>query len=521
MTTNALSLIPEPQSITYAQGDVTFLPIYQFEPNAPFANEIKTFLEQISTAPSVLSSIKEDKNDKNGKATPCKEGATFVQLKKVDDIKADGYTFTIEETCIKICATTNAGAFYGLQTLRQLHLSHIAKGFALPLCTIKDYPQYEWRGLMLDTARNFFSVKFIKKLIDLASLHKLNRFHWHLTDDQGWRLPVPKYPLLTKVGSVRHDPRTQVQDREWKLKPNQFYTHEQIREIVNFAKARHIIIVPEIETPGHASAILASYPELGCAGKGYAVEGRFGIFDDVLCAGNDKVLEVLDAVFETVAELFPGPYIHIGGDECPHVKWETCPKCQKRLKENNLQNAKELQSWMTCKVANLVAKHGKTPIGWDEVIDNADKVTLPKNLIVMSWRGEEGGAKAANLGHKAIMSPTTAGCYLDYPHLQDDEEPGLQSCTTVQKSYEYSPVPQNFSKDKVDFILGGQGNVWTELLSSSRWVEYMVFPRLCALAEALWLEPCKKDMASFAKRLDLHKTRLDALDVLYYKGALS
>lgn len=470
----------------------------------------------------VLEFIKNNVTKKDFVFTQEKEDSCGILcILRDENIKGrDAYVLEITQEKIKISAASKDGAFYGLISLYQILLSakRIEDGYFFDCCKICDSSEYEWRGFMLDTARTFFTVNFIKKLLDLAALHKLNRFHWHLTDDQGWRIPIPAYPKLTEIGSVQPDPRHL--PRDFKIKKNQFYTHSQVKEIVSYAEKLHIMVIPEIETPGHASAILASYPELGCLGQGYGVEGRYGIFDEVLCVGNDKVLTVLDSVFETVSNLFPSPYIHIGGDECPSVRWKSCPKCQKRIKDQGLDNENQLQSWMTSKVTALVSKWGKIPIGWDEVIDNAEKVTLPKDLIVMSWRGTEGGVKAAELNHKFIMAPTTDGCYLDYPHLENEEEPGLQSCTTVKKSYEYSPIPKGFPKEKKDFVLGGQGNIWTELLHFSRWVEYMLFPRLCALSESLWLKEEQKDFDSFAERLKVHKERLAKLDVQYYNGAL-
>lgn len=497
-----LGLIPTPQEVTVLDGFFSFKGKIATEIDFNCENEFETFKSQIEHFSDNV--IFENTNAYLKKIQ--------IELKSFDGKSC--YTLTIGKDSIKINASSTDNIYYALQTLRQLILSHREE---LPCCEIKDYPRFEWRGVMLDTARNFFSVDFIKKLIDTASLHKLNRFHWHLTDDQGWRFEVPGYENLITKGSTSHDLRFKECDRP---RVPKYYTDEQIKDVVDFAAKRHIIVIPEVETPGHSSAILASYPELGCTGGPYDVEGHFGIFEDVLCAGNDDIFELLEASIKKLASIFPGPYLHIGGDECPHTRWEKCPKCQQRMKELNLSNVKQLQSWITSKVVQIVQKYGKIPIGWDEVLDNTEMFPLSKDAIVQSWRGAEGGIKAGSLGHKTIMSPTTDGCYLDYPHQNDGQEPGLQSCTTVKKSYEYNPIPKDYPKDKEDLILGGQGNLWTELVNSSRWAEYMLFPRLCAISESLWLNSESKDFDSFAKRLEIHKKRLDALDILYYKGKL-
>lgn len=425
----------------------------------------------------------------------------------------EGYFLSIRNKEAVLKAKTEAGMFYALQTLRQLAYSSQGK---IPYIEIEDYPAFEWRGFMLDTSRHYYTADFIKKMIDVGAFHKLNRFHWHLTDDQGWRLPVKGYEKLTEVGAWRDDPRF-----SWGAIKGGFYTEEEIRDIVAYAAERHVIVVPEIETPGHASAILASYPEFGCTGGPYDVETRYGIFDEVLCAGNDAVFTMLDTVFNTVADLFPGPYVHIGGDECPHVRWDACPKCQKRIKDEGLEDASELQSWVTVKISKMLEEKGKIPIGWDEVLDGTEKLGLPKNVIVQSWRGVEGGIKASALGHKVIMSPLTDGCYLDYKNFDCEEEPGMHRVTTVADSYSYSPVKQDMTKEQQDCVLGGQGNIWTEVMYASKIVEYMAFPRLCAISESLWLDENKKDFVSFAKRLIKHKERLDRMNILYYRGQLS
>lgn len=501
------SFIPAVQNLKTETGWVeTRNALIYFEPT--FEGLSNLAKEQLSQA-GLISTIQSP-----SQGEMLAKGVLKIYLQEDANIAHDeGYTLSIKDNEAILKAKTNAGMYYAIQTLRQL--AYTAEG-KIPYLSIEDYPAFEWRGFMLDTSRHFYTADFIKKMIDLASFHKLNRFHWHLTDDQGWRLPVKGYEKLTEIGAWRDDPRF-----SWGGKRGGFYTEEEIRDIVSYAAERHIIVVPEIETPGHASAILASYPELGCTGGPYTVETRYGIFDEVLCAGNDAVFTMLDAVFDTVVDLFPGPYVHIGGDECPFVRWEACPKCQKRIKDEGLEKASELQAWITVQISKMLEEKGKIPIGWDEVLDGTEKLGLPKNVIVQSWRGVEGGIKASALGHKVIMSPLTDGCYLDYKNFDCEEEPGMHRITTVADSYTFSPLKDEMTEEQQKCVLGGQGNVWTELMYASKIVEYMTFPRLCAISESLWIDENKKDFLSFAKRLIKHKERLDRMNVLYYRGQLS
>jgi hexosaminidase len=361
---------------------------------------------------------------------------------------------------------------------------------------------------MLDCSRYFYSVPFIKKLIDALSLHHISVFHWHLTDDQGWRIPIPGYPLLTEIGSRRLDKR-----RGKTL--GGIYTHDDIREVLRFAAARHIDVVPEIDFPGHALAILAAYPELGCTGGPYQVEDRFGIFEDVLCAGNDKIFDLAAAAFDTLGELFPSPYVHIGGDEVKFGRWETCPKCRARLQETGLGKGPELQSWITVKLAEMLEKRGKIAIGWDEVLEDSARFPLPKNVVVMSWRGPEGSVTAAGRGHRVILSPSTGGCYLDYKHADDPEEPGQISLSRLSQLYAMDPL-DGIKEDARHLVLGAQANLWSELIYAGRIAEYMIFPRICALAEGLWTG--NAGLSDFLGRLEEHRRRLDALGLLQYRG---
>ena len=437
---------------------------------------------------------------------------SIIEKSSKSSISAESYIMDILPDSVVVYAAGEAGFFYAEQTLRQLRTNYPEK---LPCMHIEDVPAYEWRGFMLDCVRHFYPVEFILKIIDSLAMHKLNRFHWHLTDDQGWRLEVPEYPLLTEVGAWRNDHRKYRWHRE-----GGFYTADDVKKVVEYAAERFITVVPEIETPGHASAILASYPELGCTGGPYNVEDRWGIFDDVLCAGNDKIFEVYGKVFDRVCELFPGKYVHIGGDECPRKNWKKCPKCQQRMKDEGLHSEDELQSWLTVRFSKMLEERGKIPLGWDEVLDGTERLGLPKSMMVQSWRGTKGGIKAASSGHNVVMSPNTNGCYLDYKQYDSPLEPGMYKIITTKKSYNFSPVPKGMPEDAAERVLGGQGNLWTETIYAARIAEYMTFPRLCAIAEALWLPAKEKNFASFKTRLETHKKRLDAMDILYYKGPL-
>ena len=430
------------------------------------------------------------------------------------------YRLDISREAIVLAAASREGALNGASTIRQLLLS---QGSKLPILSIEDGPRFSWRGAMLDSARNFQRVEFIEKFLDLMALHKLNRFHWHLTDDQGWRLDIPSMPEIAQFGSRRQERRVNIPRMQ-----GGFYTRDDVRRIVDFAGERGIVVVPEIETPGHAIALLASHPELSCkggAGDGnepFVTEWRHGVFGDVLCAGNEKVFEILGRVFDEVAALFPGPWVHAGGDEVPKARWSSCPKCRAVMKSHNLRDEggalepEYLQGWFMNRVAALLAERGKRMIGWDEILEGRPR----KDAIVISWRGYSGGVEAARLGHEVVMSPQTKACYLDHKHLDLSEEPGQLGVCTVRDSYSFEPVPESLGPAEAALITGGQANIWTELMPFARHVEYMAFPRLSALSEAFWSPKENRNWDEFVQRLEIHGRRLDALDVNRYRGAL-
>lgn len=430
----------------------------------------------------------------------------------------EAYVLEIAKDKITIAAADKRGQFYAVISLCQL----LMDDENLPCVFIYDKPAFHWRGFMLDTCRTFFSVAFIKKMLEVSAFHKLNIFHWHLTDDQGWRFPVPEYPKLVEIGSKRMDHTSPEEEDGYydELKEiRRYYTEEEITEIVNYATALNIEIVPEIEFPGHGSALLAAYPELGCTGGPYKVEHRWGIFPDVVCLGNDRIFELYDKIFAQIEKLFPGKYLHIGGDECLTTRWEKCPKCQARMKENKLNSPSQLQSWGTSKIAKLVLAHNKIPIGWDEVLDNTELIPLAGEVIVQSWRGVEGGERASAMNHKVIMSPQTH-CYMNLKNIDSFEEPGRLGVTTCEKAYSYTPVTEKMSEQAAGYVLGGECPFWSEKIRASRSAEYLMFPRFCALSEAMWTETENKDFNRFEKAIETHKKRLSKMDFIYFNGSL-
>ncbi len=425
------------------------------------------------------------------------------------------YGLIIREDRIQLFAPDEEGLFRGSRTLVQL-LEQGKNTGSIPCLTITDKPRFAWRGMHLDVVRHFFPIPFVKKYIDLLARYKMNSFHWHLTDDQGWRIEIKKYPKLAEVGAWRKGSLVGPYGRrEYDSIPyGSFYTQEQIREVVAYAKARHINVVPEIEMPGHALAALSAYPQLGCTGGPYEVERGWGVFDDVFCAGNDTLFTVLEDVLTEVMGLFPSPYIHIGGDECPKEQWKVCPKCQARMKAEGLKDEHELQSYFIQRIEKFVNSKGRKIIGWDEILEGG----LAPNAAVMSWRGTEGGVAAAQSGHYAVMTP---GDYCYFDHYQGDpaNEPlAIGGYTTLQKVYSYEPIPEELTAEEAKYILGAQGNIWTEYILTPEHVEYMLTPRMLALAEVLWTPKEKRDEADFVNRLEAEFAQLDAMKVEYAKS---
>jgi hexosaminidase len=427
----------------------------------------------------------------------------------------DGYELKITPNDIYIKAFKLAGAFYGVQTLRQLIQDGADNARVVPAVEIQDQPRFKWRGLMLDVGRHFYPTEFVKRFIDLLALHKMNVFHWHLTEDQGWRIEIKKYTKLHEIGSQRSDTQIAEDRNRFEGKPHWgYYTQEEIKEIVAYAASRFITIVPEIEMPGHSLAALASYPDLGCTGGPYEVQTTWGIKKDVYCAGNEATFTFLEEVLTEVMKLFPSPVIHIGGDEVPKERWRNCPKCQSVIEKQGLKDEDELQSYFIQRIEQFLNARGRQLIGWDEILEGG----LAPNAMVMSWRGIEGGIQAASTGHDAVMSPTSH-CYFDYYQSKSpDEPPGPYwegAYLPLETVYAYEPVPAALSAEHAGHILGVQGNIWTEFIASEDHVEYMAFPRGTALSEVAWSAPEKRDYQDFMNRLQSFLPHLEKLDVKY------
>ena len=424
-----------------------------------------------------------------------------------DDLGQEGYKLSIEENKVVISSNSPQGTFYGLQSLYQVFLSskltidHDKMQVLIPSLNISDQPRFPYRGMHLDVCRHMFPVEFIKKYIDLLAFYKFNTFHWHLTEDQGWRIEIKKYPKLTEVGSLRMETligHGGSKPFNYDGKPyGGYYTQDEVRDIVAYAGKRQITIIPEIEMPGHSLAALASYPKLGCTGGPYEVATRWGVFEDIYCT-KEETFEFLENVLLEVMELFPSTYIHIGGDEAPKARWKECNTCQSVIEKEGLKDEHELQSYFIQRMEKFLNSHGRSIIGWDEILEGG----LAPNATVMSWRGTEGGIAAAKDGHDAIMTPGSH-CYFDHYQAGPEGEPlAIGGFTTLEKVYSYEPIPEILNEEEASHILGAQGNVWTEYMETPDYVEYMILPRMAALSEVNWSK--EKDWSLFKKKINNH-----------------
>lgn len=453
-----------------------------------------------------------------------KRGSVFMTLDTAISNK-EGYSITADHSKIVIKAKTPAGLFMAVQTIRQLlppevEVNSLVKDLkvSVPACEIIDAPRFAYRGMHLDVSRHMFPVETVKKFIDMIALQKMNTFHWHLTDDQGWRIEIKKYPKLMEIGSVRKETivgharnKPQVYDG----KPyGGFYSQDEVKDVIAYAKSKFITVIPEIEMPGHALAALASYPELSCSGGHFDVGKKWGVVDDVFCAGKEGTFKFLEDVISEVAELFPSEYIHIGGDECPKTRWEKCPLCQKRIKDEGLKDEKELQSYFIKRMEKFVASKGKRIIGWDEILEGG----LPPAATVMSWRGVAGGIEAARQGHDVIMTAKTFA-YLDYYQCEPKDQPlAIGGYLPLENVYNFDPEFDELTPAEQNHIIGVQGNVWTEYIATSEYLDYMTYPRMMAISETAWTQGSKKDFEDFLARFELQRKRLDILGVNYFKG---
>ena len=455
-----------------------------------------------------------------GKQSLVSEGHSRTGINFVVDpaLAPEEYSLVVNRKAVIIKASALNGFIYAIQTVKQMLPEEIFsdsldqdEDWKLKCVVIKDAPRFAYRGMHLDVSRHFWSVDEVKRYLDVMQVHKLNRFHWHLTDDQGWRIEIKKYPRLTEKGAVRKETlvgHLQPKDNVFDGTPygeGLFYTQDQIREVVAYAAARGITVIPEIDLPGHMVSALACYPELGCTSGPYEVWPMWGVADDVLCPGNEKTFEFIENVLSEVADLFPSEYIHIGGDECPKVRWEKCPKCQARIKALGLEADERhsaeyfLQSYVTERVEAFLATRGKRIIGWDEILEGK----LAPDATVMSWRGISGGLEAARLGHDAIMTPNSY-LYFDYyqSENQDAEPLAIGGYLPVSKVYSYEPFEEGMTEEEKSHIIGVQANLWTEYITTESQLEYMLLPRLAALSEVQWCQPQNKNWERFEDCVD-------------------
>ena len=525
-------VVPLPQSIQMQKGEPFLLSNDQVQILAPEtlmgeAAFLQVYLKDVTGQTFSIVSKREKRK-------------TYIELTISPNItESEGYVLTINKKGVTIAGGSAAGVFYGIQTLRK-SLASIDKAaatssiFHLPSSIITDAPRFSWRGMHLDCSRHFWSVDFVKKFIDLLALHNMNVFHWHLTDDQGWRIEIKKWPKLTEVGSQRSGTIIGTNsDLDDGIPYGGYYTQAELREVVAYAAARHITIVPEIDMPGHMLAALAAYPELGCTGGPYQVGHYWGVYKDVLCVGNPRVYEFVQDVLTEVMDIFPSKVIHIGGDETPSEKWQYCKKCNeiyiKKTLEGRVAGQVEgdsdgprtmpeypyeemvrsvLQPYFTNKVFNILASKGRRALGWDEILDGA-----PQDAMIMSWRGTAPGAKAAETGHDVVMTPTTH-CYFDYQQVEDTQfEPSrCGGFIPIERVYSLDPAPDSLSVEARSHILGTQANLWAEYMTNEQMVEYQALPRMSALAEVQWTQPERKDYKAFLQRL----TRFTSLFECYH-----
>ena len=492
-------IIPMPQEIVTAQGNPFILKsgvkILYPEGNEKMQRNAQFLADYLKTATGKDFAIEAGTEGKN---------AIVLTLGTANE-NPESYQLKVADDGITITGPTEAGVFYGIQSLRKSLPVAVGADISMSAVEINDAPRFGYRGAHFDTSRHFFTVDEVKTYIDMMALHNMNRFHWHITEDQGWRLEIKKYPKLTEIGSKRTETVIGRNSGEYDGKPyGGFYTQEQAKEIVAYAAERYITVIPEIDLPGHMQAALAAYPELGCTGGPYEVWRQWGVSEDVLCAGNDQVLKFLEDVYSELIEIFPSEYIHVGGDECPKVRWEKCPKCQARIKALGLKSddkhSKEerLQSFVINHIEKFLNDHGRQIIGWDEILEGG----LAPNATVMSWRGEKGGIEAAKQHHDVIMTPNTY-LYFDYYQSKDTEtEPiAIGGYLPMERVYSYEPMPKDLSPEEQKYIVGVQANLWTEYIPDFKQVQYMVLPRMAALCESQWCAPEKKNYEAFLPRV--------------------
>lgn len=504
-----LSLIPQPLQLERHSG------YFKLDGNVTVRVDDKNE-ELLKLADLFVQGISDRTGLSLKRGKPNEKGRSFLLQIVPDTLGDEGYRLSVTDKSIVVQAAKGSGIFYGIQTIYQLIPTEVSDSkVSLPAVDIVDRPRFGWRGLMLDVGRYFYSVEYVKKFIDYLSMHKLNVFHWHLTEDHGWRIEIKKYPRLTEVGAWRAGTNFQPGHN---IDPNPhggFYTQEQIRDVVAYAKDRYVTVIPEIELPGHSLAALVAYPELSCTGGPFKIPEHWGIQDDIYCAGKEEVFTFLENVFSEVIELFPGEIIHIGGDEAPKKRWSACPHCQKRIKEENLKDEHELQSYFITRIEKFLNNRGRKIIGWDEILDGG----LAPNAAVMSWRGTKGGIAAAKMGHPVVMTPTSH-MYFDYFQGEPYLEPfAIWGHTPLRKVYGYEPIPEELTPEERQYVWGVQGNLWSEFIHSSEKNEYMTYPRGAALAEIAWSNPESKDWEDFKRRMEEQYKRYEEKGINYSRSA--
>jgi hexosaminidase len=514
MRVSTLALVPIPANVTPRVGAFTLTPSTQIEAPDPLRAEAELLREALRGATGLPLPIV---------ARASAPRITLGLDESLGRLGEEGYRLTASADAVAIAAARPAGVAHGTQTLRQLlppaiFRRAVAPGvdWSAPAVEIEDAPRFQWRGSHLDVGRHFMPKSTVLKHIDLLALHKLNVFHWHLTEDQGWRIEIKRYPKLTEVGAWRKDsmvaPRTrEPSQRKFSGSPHGgFYTQDDVREVVRYAADRGITVVPEIEMPGHALAAIAAYPELGNTQARHEVQTYWGISDHVFGVG-ENVLTFVENVLEEVLALFPSKFIHIGGDEVPKREWKESAAAQARIRELGLKDEEQLQSWFITRIDGWLERRGRRLIGWDEILDGG----LAPAATVMSWRGEKGGIAAAKAGHDVVMAPEKP-TYFDHDQSEDELVP-IRGLNRLADVYAYEPVPNELSASEAEHVLGAQGQLWTEYMPDPQRVEYMAWPRLCALAEVLWSPRETRDAADFTRRLETHLERLRILDVNFWR----
>ena len=510
------NIIPRPQQVNVSN-------------DAPFTLSAKTVIslgtnsQDMKRNANMLASYIEQATGIRPAVGKGKNGATIILTIDKTIANAEGYKLDADAKQIRISGASAAGVFYGIQTLRKSLplVNGKASKVSIPAVHITDAPRFAYRGTHLDVSRHFVTADSVRQFIDMLALHNINRFHWHLTDDQGWRIEIKKYPLLTQIGSKRAQTVIGHNSGKYDGKPyGGFYTQQQIRDIVKYAADRYITIVPEIDLPGHMQAALAAYPDMGCTGGPYEVWQKWGVSDNVLCAGNDKTLTFIDNVLKEITQLFPSKYIHVGGDECPKTQWQKCPKCQARIKALNLEakdghSAEErLQSYIITHASNYLKSLGRNTIGWDEILEGG----LAEGATVMSWRGESGGIAAAKQHHDVVMTPNSYLYFDYYQSLDKANEPlAIGGYLPLETVYSYEPMPKELTADEARHIIGVQANIWTEYMPTFKQMQYMALPRMAALSEVQWSQPALKDYTSFTNRLTEFTHLYDRLGYNYAK----